>query len=189
MAAASAALPVADDAGLPFEDGDGHNDPNDAHPQNLGGTTTCLFDIEALESIDEGTDLVDFLKAIEIGRTAAHRGYVLNRVLVVLKTHGLIPVAAPPTFGALSKSGEREFFKMIAELRRKDSPLVVKDICAAAVNRKDPAVEPATGEKGSVVSNRLALQHTIYPVYLCSPCVCDACACPACASSACACGM
>jgi hypothetical protein len=135
MSGASADIPVEREEGLPFQDGDGNNDPDDQHPMALAGTATCLFDIEELEGIEEGTDVETFPKAVPPGRTNAHRGYVCNRLPKVLKAHDLIPVAAPASFGGLNASGQREFWRQVRELRRQDSPLVFKEVCDAAINR------------------------------------------------------
>jgi hypothetical protein len=167
--AAPAAVPV-EDVGLPLDDAEGQNDPNDQHPQALGGAVTCLFDVDEIERIEEGTDLVVFLKAVPTGRTNAHRRYVLNWVLKVLKNHELIPEAAPPTFGALNANGERTYWKVISEERKEDVPVLWKEIVEAAINRKEPAVEAAGGDTGSVVVNRLVLHYAklLYPISLSS---------------------
>ncbi|KAJ1427022.1 hypothetical protein B484DRAFT_431633 [Ochromonadaceae sp. CCMP2298] len=115
----------------------------------------CLFDVAELGRIEEGTDLEVFLKAVPTGRTNEHRGYLCNRVLKVLKTHSLIPIAAPSSFGALNASGQREFWKQIREQRKQDTSLVWAEICEAAINRTPPPVEPAAAESGSVVTDRL----------------------------------
>ncbi|KAJ1424036.1 hypothetical protein B484DRAFT_398467 [Ochromonadaceae sp. CCMP2298] len=162
MSAASAAVPV-DDGGIPLDDADGLNDPKDQHPQAVGGAVTYLFDVDELERIEEGTDLVVFLKAVPTGRTNAHRGWVLNRVLKVLKNHELIPEAAPPTFGALNANGERTFWKVLSEQRKEDVPVLWREPVEVAINRKEPALEAASGDTGSVVVNSWVRFHTKVP--------------------------
>ncbi|KAJ1406341.1 hypothetical protein B484DRAFT_404158, partial [Ochromonadaceae sp. CCMP2298] len=162
MSGAGADTPVEEEESLSSQVGDGNNDPDDQHLMALGGTATCLFDIDELEGIDEGTDLETFLKEVPPGRTNAHRGYKCNRLLKVLKAHDLIPVAAPASFGGLNASGQREFWKEVREIRRQDSPLVFKEVCDAAINRKEPAVEATVADSGNVAVSRFALLcHTM----------------------------
>ncbi|KAJ1421538.1 hypothetical protein B484DRAFT_399438 [Ochromonadaceae sp. CCMP2298] len=94
-----------------------------------------------LERIEEGTALVPFLKAVPKGRTNEHLGYLCNRILKVLKTHCLIPEAAPPTFEALNANGQRTFWKVIGEQRKVDTLLIWAEIVEAAINRLPTTVE------------------------------------------------
>ncbi|KAJ1434042.1 hypothetical protein B484DRAFT_394248 [Ochromonadaceae sp. CCMP2298] len=140
------------------EEQQGDEDPAD--PTGTFGSAAHrepLFVVEDLERIEEGTALVPFLKAVPKGRTNEHLGYLCNRILKVLKTHGLIPEAAPPTFGALNASGQRTFWKVIGEQRKVDTPLIWAEIVEAAINRLPTAVEAASADTGSVVVNRYAL--------------------------------